>query len=209
VRRHPRRGQPGLEAGPGDRGQAAEAVLDTYQEERLTQVKGVIEFSMELGRVICVPDPAEAAARDAAMSASVGAEPSEVPDLPGHATGLVHPGSPHAGALFVQGAVDGKPFDDVHGVGWRLVSHGVEAGEAATLGDDVLAWFHSIGGSVVAVDGSDPVFERWFDSHATRWALQRPDFHLYGTATTAAGAGRLLADLRSHLTDPSRSPGPT
>ena len=31
----------------------------------------------------------------------------------------------------------------------------------------------------------------WFDDHGVRWALQRPDFHLYGTATDAAGAGRL------------------
>ena len=49
-------------------GRASDALLDSYQEERLPSVKAAIEFSMELGKVICVPDPAEAAARDEAMA---------------------------------------------------------------------------------------------------------------------------------------------
>ena len=182
-------------------GQASDIILDTYQEERLAHARGIIEFSMELGKVICVPDPDEAAARDAAMTVAVGPEPTDVPDLPGPTSGLVQPESPHAGALFVQGVIDGRPFDDVHGAGWRLVSCGPDPMDASALAGDLVEWFDTIGGKVVAVDGSDSVFARWFDDHDTRWALQRPDFHLYGTATDAAGAGRLLADLRSHLLD--------
>ena len=49
-------------------GVAADALLDSYQSERLPSAKAAIEFSMELGKVICVPDPAEAAARDEAMA---------------------------------------------------------------------------------------------------------------------------------------------
>jgi 2-polyprenyl-6-methoxyphenol hydroxylase-like FAD-dependent oxidoreductase len=184
-------------------GQASEALLDAYQEERLAHARGVIEFSMELGKVICVPDPDEAAARDAAMSAAVGPEPIEVPDLPGPTSGIVHPGSPHAGALFVQGLVDGRSFDDVHGAGWRLVSCGPDAGDASAFGGDLVDWFHAIGGTVIAGEGSDHVLGRWFDEHDVRWALQRPDFYLYGTATDVTGAGRLLTDLRSHLLDPT------
>ena len=180
-------------------GHASESILDTYQEERLAHAKGIIEFSMELGKVICVPDPDEAAARDAAMSAAVGPEPTDVPDLPGPTSGLVHPASPHAGALFVQGVIDGRPFDDVHGAGWRLVSCGPDAPDASVLAGGLVEWFDAIGGKVVNVDGPDSVFGRWFGDHGTRWALQRPDFHLYGTATDATGADRLLADLRSQL----------
>jgi hypothetical protein len=40
---------------------------------------------------------------------------------------------------------------------------------------------------------------RWFAEHGTTWALQRPDFHLYGTATDAGGAVTLLTDLRARL----------
>jgi 2-polyprenyl-6-methoxyphenol hydroxylase-like FAD-dependent oxidoreductase len=184
-------------------GQASEALLDAYQQERLAHARGVIEFSMELGKVICVPDPDEAASRDAAMSAAVGPEPVEVPDLPGPTSGLVHPESPNAGNLFVQGAVGGQPFDDVHGAGWRLVSCDPDAGDVSALGGDLVEWFDAIGGTVIPVDATDPVFGRWFGEHDARWALQRPDFYVYGTATDAIGAARLLADLRSQLLDPS------
>lgn len=186
-------------------GHAPDALLDAYESERLPHVRAVIDFSMELGRVICVPDPQEAAARDAAMAAMVGPEPSDIPDLPGPTSGLVHPSSPHAGGLFVQGRSAGRPFDDVHGVGWRLVTRQSGAAVAA-LGGDLTRWLGSIGGSVVTVDAGDPVFARWFETHATEWALQRPDFRLYGTATGTDGAERLLADLRSHLLDPARLP---
>ena len=51
-------------------GRAADALLDTYEAERLPSAQAAIEFSIELGKVICVPDPAEAAARDEAMAAA-------------------------------------------------------------------------------------------------------------------------------------------
>src|SRR3546814_9432842 len=53
---------------------AGRALLETYQSERLPSARAAIEFSMELGKVICVPDPAEAAARDEAMAAGVRSE---------------------------------------------------------------------------------------------------------------------------------------
>lgn len=181
------------------RGLASDTLLDTYQQERLPNARAAIEFSMELGKVICVPDAAAAAARDEAMAAAVGPEPMEAPPLPGLDAGLIHPESAHAGTLFVQGQVDGGLFDDVHGAGWRLVS--VDTGiAAATLHAPVLRWFESIGGRVVSVAGAPgDVYTHWFGEHGVRCALQRPDFHLYGTATDAAGASRLLDDLRLHL----------
>ena len=80
-----------------------------------------IEFSVDLGKVICVADPDEAAARDEAMAAAVTAELQEAPDLPGIDTGVIHRDDPHAGRLFGQGTIDGRGCDDVHGTGWRLV----------------------------------------------------------------------------------------
>jgi 2-polyprenyl-6-methoxyphenol hydroxylase-like FAD-dependent oxidoreductase len=191
------------------RGQASESLLDTYQTERLGHARAVIEFSMELGKVICVPDPHEAAARDAAMSVAVGAEPIEVPDLPGPSSGLIHASAPHGGELFVQGRVEGTLFDDVHGAGWRLISLSGEETEDVTVDPEVLEWFVTIGGKILTVDGTDPVYARWCDSHETRWALQRPDFVLYGTASDFEAAGHLLGDLRSQLCDPSMEGIPT
>src|SRR5262249_33963339 len=43
---------------------APAALLDTYPSERIPHVAAVIDFSMALGKVICIADAAEAAARD-------------------------------------------------------------------------------------------------------------------------------------------------
>src|SRR5207344_209636 len=96
--------------------------LATYEVERRPSAVFAIDMSIALGKVICVPDPAEAAARDEAMAAAVTAEVSEVPGQPGLAVGLVHPSSPLAGELLPQAKLDGRWFDVVHGAGWRLVT---------------------------------------------------------------------------------------
>jgi hypothetical protein len=178
------------------RGVVPDELLNTYQQERLPSARQAIEFSMELGKVICVPDPDEAAARDEAMAAAVGAEPAEAPSLPGLETGLVHATAPHAGHLFVQGTAKGRPFDDVHGAGWRLVTVDLDL---RAIEQDAGGWFESIGGRMVALAKPDVIYRRWFTDHDTTCALQRPDFHLYGTANTAAGVSALLDALRRDL----------
>jgi flavoprotein hydroxylase len=178
-------------------GRAPAQLLDTYDQERLPSARHAIEFSMELGKIICVPDPAGAAERDKAMSDLVGPKPAEVPPLPGIETGIIEPGSPHAGKLFVQGNVlGGGLFDDVHGAGWRLVT---VDGEPVTIDPETSRWFASIGGQLVTVPGDDPVYCRWFTGHSCTAALQRPDFHLYGTAADLADAAALLNRLRTRL----------
>src|SRR4029079_4766757 len=44
-------------------GSARDSILDSYQIERISHVRATIVFSMALGKVICIADPAEAAAR--------------------------------------------------------------------------------------------------------------------------------------------------
>lgn len=178
-------------------GRADDALLDTYQSERLPSATAAIGFSIELGKVICVPDPAEAAARDEAMAAGVdGTGPP--PGLPDIDHGFIHPTAPHAGIQLVQGRVGGRPFDEVHGNGWRLVARGADA-DTERIDASEQAWFETIGGKVVVLDGPDPWFDEWFDERDTTYALQRPDFYLYGTAPTTEAASSLLADLRRHL----------
>jgi flavoprotein hydroxylase len=176
-------------------GQASDAVLDTYTQERLPSARHAIELSIELGKVICVPDPADAAARDASMARLVGVEPTDVPPLPGIAEGIVDPASPHSGKLFPQGTVDGRRFDDVHGAGWRLVTI-----DPASIDLDPATreWFAGIGGVVVTV-ARDSEHGRWLTEHDATAALQRPDFHLYGTASSPGGAAHLIDHLRVRL----------
>src|SRR4029077_12113055 len=101
-------------------------VLDSYTEERLPSARAVIELSMELGKIICVPDPVEAAARDELMSAAVTDEATVIPPPPFLAGALLPTDDPVAGHLFVQGNVASGGgrcrFDDVPGAGWRLVT---------------------------------------------------------------------------------------
>ena len=177
-------------------GMATDALLDSYQSERLPSVRAAIDFSMELGRVICVPDPAEAVARDEAMAAAVGDEPAPAPGLPDITSGFIHPTAPHAGTQFIQGKDGGRPFDEAYGAGWRLV---VCDADARRTGEEEHRWFEAIGGRVVMLAEPDSALRRWFSEHDTSYALQRPDFYLYGTAQTPDDATMLLSDLRRHL----------
>ncbi len=52
------------------RGTAPESLLDTYTEERRAQVRESIPASVQLGRLICVTDPAAAAERDVTVLAN-------------------------------------------------------------------------------------------------------------------------------------------
>jgi 2-polyprenyl-6-methoxyphenol hydroxylase-like FAD-dependent oxidoreductase len=190
-------------------GHAGAALLDTYGDERAPHVAAVIGLSMELGEIICVPDAAQAAARDATMlAARRDDEITEPPPLPALDGGVCHPASPHAGRLFVQGDVTAGGrrvrFDDHAGAGWRLVARP----DIARSDPGLSAWFERIGGSVVRVgdggDVGDPegTYDAWFAGHQAVAALQRPDFHLYGTAADAAGVVDLLGHLRRTL-DPA------
>jgi 2-polyprenyl-6-methoxyphenol hydroxylase-like FAD-dependent oxidoreductase len=168
-------------------GRAGEALLDTYQSERVEQVRAVIQFSMELGKVICVPDPAEAGARDAAMIAA--AREGQVTTAPpplGIGPGLRRDGDAHAGQLFVQGRVGHAGavglFDDVVGRGWTLLSP--SADPAAHLDADAAACFAALGGVSAHVSSDGPVrdldgtYARWFTAAGVDLVLQRPDFYL-------------------------------
>jgi len=188
--------------------QASDAILDTYASERIPQVRQVIDFSIELGKVICVADPAEAAARDAAMTAAA-RETGLTPPLPTPAIGpgLLAEGDPLAGRLVVQGVVRrgqalGR-FDDVVGGGFVLLS---AAGDPTRrLPAPLAAFFASVGGVGAHVGPGAPVddvegrYARWFAAHPVGAVLQRPDFHVFGTARDIEETPDLVAQLQRAL----------
>ncbi len=183
-------------------GRAAPELLATYEQERRPGAVAAIEMSIALGLVTCVADPDEAAARDEAMASAVTGEVSEVPGQAALSTGLVHPNSPLAGERFPQANLGGRWFDDVYGAGWRLVT---DDPNASNLEPALVDWLASIGGAVIQVAGIAADLTAWFQQHDVRWALQRPDFHIYGTATDVAGAAELVAHLRARLAGASVS----
>ena len=101
--------------------------------------------------------------------------------------------------------MSGILFDEVHGAGWRLVT---DRSAEPVLPGALADWFGSIGGAVVDLGDTAPALSAWFAEHGVRWALQRPDFHLYGTAEDVAGASDLVDHLRHRLAGASTADTP-
>jgi len=196
-------------------------LLHAYQAERHDNVKAVIELSMALGRVICITDADEAAGRDELMAAGAAAAGAQaMPPLPGVTVGVVRAGDPLAGQLFVQGRVAAADdssdapalLDDVAGVGWRIVTP--DPAVAASVPLDAVSRFAALGGQIVAVDATrdvDLTYARWFAEHDVIAVVQRPDFNLFGAATSTDDLVELLAHLDAALARPAavRTPTPT
>jgi len=177
-------------------GHAPHDLLDSYEQERLPSARSAIEFSVELGKVICVLDPDEAATRDKAMSAAVGPDPMDAPAIPGITEGVVQLASPGAGEFFAQPRIDGGFFDDVHGAGWRLITLGPTT---ARIDPAPKKWFESIGGRCVTLRRCEELGSSWSGTRGVTHVLQRPDFYVYGSASGPTGASALLEGLRADL----------
>jgi 2-polyprenyl-6-methoxyphenol hydroxylase-like FAD-dependent oxidoreductase len=192
------------------RAAAPAALLDTYESERVPHVRAVIDFSMALGKVICIADPVEAAGRDAMMTAALASgQQATPPPSPTIGPGVLRVDDPHAGKLFPQGRVrtaDGREgwFDDVVGGGWALL--GRDGDPFETLDHETASWLRDIGvvtahvgndASVVDLDGT---YARWFEANGAAVVLQRPDFCVFGAEARSADTPVLVAALRRALT---------
>jgi 2-polyprenyl-6-methoxyphenol hydroxylase-like FAD-dependent oxidoreductase len=193
-------------------GRAPETLLDTYGTERGSQVLPEIDFSVELGKIICVLDPAAAAARDLDFAPIAEAGPVPVPDRPPLGAGLLLPGDPHAGKVALQAPVgrDGSRYgtrlDDATGGGWVLLGHGGDGSDpAGDLPAGLARWWASLGGRCfqLAQDGplqdSTGAYGRWFGALERDTVLIRPDSYLFGTAAGPGAAAGLVDALRSAL----------
>ena len=185
-------------------GRAPDSLLDAYAEERMAHVRMMIEFAMELGKVICVPDPAEAEARDASMMAT--RDPQATPPLPGILAGVLHENDPLAGRVCVQARVRVSDreglFDDVVGRGWTLLS--LDGDPLRALPADLAQWFASIGGVGAQIGGgtiadADGRATDWLRASGASVVLQRPDFYVFGSAATLDDTPALVAALRTRL----------
>ena len=108
-------------------GKAAETLLDTYGPERTPHVRAFIDFSIELGQLICLTDPDAAAERDRRMMAALAeGAPAQPPPSPRLGPGLLLDGDPAAGQMSIQAPVTATAgtglFDDVVGGGCLLLA---------------------------------------------------------------------------------------
>ncbi|WP_433566744.1 bifunctional 3-(3-hydroxy-phenyl)propionate/3-hydroxycinnamic acid hydroxylase [Nocardia sp. CA-151230] len=196
-------------------GTAGDGLLDSYATERKGHVRHYIDFSMQLGQIICIADPVEAEARDRRMIAELTesrAEPVDT-DIASLGPGLWHAGTPHAGELSVQGIVEASGhrgrFDEVAGRGWILL--GRHSSPIAHLTAAQRGSWSRIGGrsfhigsaetdpDVIDVDGT---YARWFDEIGGEFVILRPDFYVAATAADPVELRESLNHLFSgmHLT---------
>jgi 2-polyprenyl-6-methoxyphenol hydroxylase-like FAD-dependent oxidoreductase len=183
-------------------GVAPERLVGTYGTERAAQVRTEIDFSVDLGRIICMLDPAEAAARDEGMLPAAG--PTEIPAGPPLGPGVTRSGDPAGGQLSLQPTVvaGGRHLrlDDVWGPGWRLV--GSQSDPGAELPAELAGWWDAIGGRSgqvapgATLDDVTGRFGPWLAGLGATTVLIRPDFYLFGAGTQPAA---LVRDLRDAI----------
>jgi len=188
------------------KGMASEGLLDSFESERKAHARAWVMNAIELGNVICVLDPAAAAARDAGMKAAraAGEAPPSSGILPRLGTGM-NLTNHHGGALAAGGKVNlgGKHghFDDAVGSGFVLVSR--LGDPARSLSRQAAAIFDALGGvsaDVGPVVDCTSVYARWFDELGADTALIRPDFYLFGAASGPNAADELVMALAPYIT---------
>jgi resorcinol 4-hydroxylase (NADPH) len=177
------------------RGLADLAILDGYTEERREHVRWYIDFSVDVGKVVCVSDPDEAAERDAKMTAEHAIQAQLGPISPHGASlgrGAWIGDDPLAGVAAVQGRVTYRGttgrFDEAVGRGWVLIS-AMGNGTALTAAQQQL--LDELGGFAVTVgpagSGADVidyegVYQTFLRDNDLKHLLVRPDFQVAATA---------------------------
>lgn len=187
-------------------------VLDSYTSERLDHARHYIDFSQELGKIICISDEKQAAERDARMKVELAARNNQpVPtDICQLGSGIWCGESAHAGELSVQGLVQARGkqdrFDQAVGQGWILI--GLDADPAAALTGAQQRQFASLDGMAVRVGAPgtacdavdmEGTYARWFAQLDAKYALLRPDFYVAITAKTPEALQRRFDKVMAQL----------
>ena len=173
-------------------------VLHSYETERIAHARHYIQFSQELGDIICITDPADAAARDRRMMADLAAR-GHAPitgDLVQLGPGLWCADSPGAGELSPQGVVTcagvTDRFDQAVGQGWFVLA--IEQSAHGLLTDAQVQRLSRLGGRVVSVGAAgcdvtttDTAYADWVAQTGAPFAIIRPDFYVAATAATRDG----------------------
>jgi 3-(3-hydroxy-phenyl)propionate hydroxylase len=180
------------------RGEAGQALLDTYQEEREPHVRTIIETAIHMGRVVCVQDEAAAAQRDAGMIAARPAKGERssdpLPGLPALAAGCIMK-SARAGELFPQAMTAEHAgrrgrLDDLLGEGfWLVTRNGAQPGAWPAAVRHV-----ELGRDVVDETGR---LDQWLDATGAPAVLVRPDRYVFGSGSPADLHRAFVAKVKS------------
>ena len=195
------------------RAESPDSLLDQYELERSPHVDAIIRISMEMGRVVCVPDPEDARRRDKMFFSGKVPPP---PPFPGLSAGLIHldaQGRPSgsAGQLLPHDTVkkDGSAvrLDTLTGRKFVLVT--------CNIGDEDLdraiqekmkqigiVWICLGPGGYRDLDGRLSGFLAATGADAY---LARPDFYAFGSARGEHGVRTLVESLAAGLEHTGRA----
>lgn len=183
------------------RSQASDALLDGYGAERRPHARILVEWAVELGKIICVLDADVAKARDAQLLDKTRRDSKSFPELRLGASSLQRVGDATAGVLGVQGRVRYRGrsarFDEFFGAGFVLIGHGHDP--ARRLDPAQRAFVQSLRVQTVAIGAGcevqdlDGTYARWFEALGADTVLVRPDFYVFGSGEASALVGALMA----------------
>ena len=181
-------------------------LLDSYQIERRPHVDKLIELSIYLGKIICVPDRDTAAARDRAFFERTASPPPPFPQL---ADGLFYRPDriqlqDGAGALspHVHLRKDGRSIrlDDYDGGGgFLLVTRGLDHEDARQTLRGVPLRTCALGHVAGDMQDLDGRLDEFLDAHGWSAMIVRPDFYVYGGAVDERSLQRLAQTLAADL----------
>lgn len=190
------------------KGIAAPALLDSYTDDRKPNFVGWMDLSREIGAGCVITDPAIAEHRNAGFIAAQ-KDPSLMPPLtvPPGPKAFCRSNDSTAGSMGHQGRVrfNGAEglFDDVVGRGWVLISTDAlslppEQASFLELIDAVVA---EVGpeGSGAPVTDLDGIYATWLASLGRTAVLVRPDFFVWGSASTANDAAALVQEFETAI----------
>jgi 3-(3-hydroxy-phenyl)propionate hydroxylase/flavoprotein hydroxylase len=192
------------------RGTADDTILDTYQLERRPHVSDVIDASIFLGSIICIPDEAAAAQRDEMFLSGNAPPPADFPSLVGGMLDKAADGSlkAPAGELAPHGVVRHRGrtgrLDALVSGGFMLVIDDTidpKTFSAATW--DVLG---ALGVNLVNVAAKTAASDEqyadvqgqllpWMQARAVAAMLVRPDFYVFGGAGDKSRLEEVVAEL--------------
>ena len=191
------------------RGEAPDALLDTYEQERKLHVHTLTSRIKAIGHHICERDPAAARERDRALLEQGGGQAPTVTRqeiVPPLAAGLLSTQAHAAnGTLFPQPWIVAEGdralhMDELTGTGWRLFVDGRDVAVSVPQAADASAY----GLQVVTIGGDglqeqDRVMRQWFDRNNAVAAIVRPDHYVYGVAATGTDVPGMMAEYTSLL----------
>ncbi|WP_119054914.1 bifunctional 3-(3-hydroxy-phenyl)propionate/3-hydroxycinnamic acid hydroxylase [Acinetobacter colistiniresistens] len=180
------------------KGEYKDEILDSYFVERSPHVNDVIELSMFLGKVICVPDPIEAQQRDQAFFDGIAPPPPSFPNL-------------------TQGILAKAPQFNPQQIAGKLSPHSnLQCGKTQKRLDDLIA-----GKFVVLTLGQAPivsspdlqvislideqskdvkqVITQFMQQHNIQAMLIRPDFYIFGAVEQAEDLQQLIEYFEDNM----------